>query len=145
MRRVAVTLLTTLLAACASSSYGDKVRVTTTAALATEYGRATVEPSTVARGAALTVTPVAAVPRMCLGVAIVWVATGGGQLAPQGMLDRKGGWQPATSPTSNAACQGPTTAESARYTLPAALGPGTYAICVTQEPDPSACGTFTVS
>lgn len=43
------------------------------------------------------------------------------------------------------ACGGETTRAATGYTVPAQLRPGTYVLCVTEQPDAAGCGTFIVT
>ncbi len=63
------------------------------------------------------------------------------------MLGTNGQWQdggPGTS-TIAPACGGETTRASTGYMVPAELVPGTYVLCLTEEPVEAGCGSFTMT
>lgn len=140
-----------LLVACSSSkapgeASADAAPTTVVAVATVPYGSAVVAPASVSAGGVVTLTPPGPVTRVCLRMAKVFTSTAAG-LTPVGTLGMDGSWQdggPGTS-TTMPACGGETTRASTGYKVPAELAPGTYVLCVTEQPDAAGCGTFTVT
>jgi hypothetical protein len=117
-------------------------------------GLAKVVPKVARAGESVTVTPSSEIEPVCTGTATVLQR--GTELAAVGYLNPDGLWQPyprasdGSQPTFKA-CEPLLSAQAVTYTLPTALGPGEYTICMegTQPVrravanDPS-CGAFTV-
>ena len=147
---LAMTALTLLVACSSSKARGepeaDAVPATVAAVATVPYGSATVAPTSVSAGGVVTLTPTGPVTRVCLRIAKVYTSTAAG-LTPVGTLGTNGAWQdggPGTS-TTLPACGGETTRAATGYKVPAELTPGTYVLCLTEEPDAAGCGSVTVT
>jgi hypothetical protein len=107
------------------------------------YGDARIEPSVVAPGGTITVTPTAVVDRFCRDEAFVY-PDGIGRPERRIEITTTGGWvAEATAQTLTACFQLPS-AKSVSYVIAPQATPGRYVLCLSSAPSEAACGTLVI-